>query len=142
MTTMKFSGGSNGFTQRYGKHKRDYTIDLQTEDMVAIAKGPEHLIRRLEAVGEALCKFLINLFVFNLTFLVNKTQCILKNGQIEVLPLINLTKAEINDACRTLITLFNHFFNDKISTLDATQLAENRQKRVEEETRKWQEREI
>lgn len=65
-----------------------------------------------------------------------------KNGAVEVLPLINLTEAKVNEACKTLITLFRHFFNEKISTLDPTQLAQDRRKYKEEEIRKLQERKI
>lgn len=64
VTKMKTTDARNGFTERCGSHKSKQTIDLEAEEMVAFAQGPEMLIRRLESVGEALCKSFSKLTCF------------------------------------------------------------------------------
>lgn len=39
--------------------------------------------------------------------------CSIKNAKI--IPLINTSRTEVDNACRTLVTILRHFFDDKIS---------------------------
>jgi hypothetical protein len=61
VTQTELHGEIHGFVGRKNLHTRRNTINHRTEEMIPIAKGPAGIIKRLEAVAQALCKYLINL---------------------------------------------------------------------------------